>query len=184
MYIRSQYRDTEPKAWLLGDGFVGDQYPLCTEAPSKAFLRKGAKWVYNGPEAREQMHYQYSSQYSDDTNTGIIRFHLNASSSALYAALCGNAAGDEECSFSSEVVLAEDLPCDGTECKVDAPRVVRLPPTAGRAYAVYFEYGKERCSCVTAWLLLSLLLRRLLLHRALVAFRDSMELRFRLLFGC
>jgi hypothetical protein len=36
-----QYRDFFPKGNLYG-GFLGDGYPLCNEAPSRAFLRKGA----------------------------------------------------------------------------------------------------------------------------------------------
>lgn len=43
MYLDGEKRDPFPKKDLTG-GFIGDGYPLCTDLPSKSFLRKGATY--------------------------------------------------------------------------------------------------------------------------------------------
>ena len=43
----SQRTDQFPKMNLY-DGYLGDGYPLCEDAPAKAHLRKGATYLYLG----------------------------------------------------------------------------------------------------------------------------------------
>ena len=55
------YRDIFPKANLYG-GFLGDGYPLCNEAPSRSFLRKGATYRLLGKSLTDSS-YAYDKRW-------------------------------------------------------------------------------------------------------------------------
>lgn len=83
---------------------------------------------------------------TDYDSSETVRFSLDPSSSALYAALCGAAGASASCNFKSRVFLGETLECFGAECLLDAPRVVRLNATIGdKSASIYFEYVRPAC---------------------------------------
>ena len=55
------YRDIFPKANLYG-GYLGDGYPLCNEAPSRSFLRKGATYRLLGKSLTDNS-YAYDKRW-------------------------------------------------------------------------------------------------------------------------
>ena len=153
MKIEAVWRDPFPKRDLLG-GYIGDGFPLCSDAPSRAFLRKGAKWRYlgfNSPLPDLQTDNGYDG-YDHDT-ADVTRLDLHPFNSSLYAALCkpgaaaplGAAAASAPCAWQSTVILGADLPCDGIECDVDTARVVRLSVVNSTNTTVWFEYVRAPC---------------------------------------
>eukprot|EP01052_Picozoa_sp_SAG31_P027285 SAG31_NODE_2540_length_5538_cov_7.680859_4_plen_734_part_01 len=125
MQIRAQFRDPFPKMDLDGK-FLGDSYPLCSDLPSKAFLKPGAVYSFLGSSSQPVLHAE----------SGHII--LNASTSALYQFLTADpqAAG--------EITLMESLPCDGSECLVDTVTVVGVI-AAGSNTPVFWEYLQIPC---------------------------------------
>ena len=74
-------------------------YPLCTEMPSKAFLRSGARYVFLGGDP--------SPRVQEDESTQVTSWlTLNAATSALYQVLCTPAASSGACTYQSEVTLS------------------------------------------------------------------------------
>lgn len=57
MYLNGEKRDPFPKS-DLGNGYIGDGYPLCKDLPPRDFLRKGATFRavgnYNRPELKPE----------------------------------------------------------------------------------------------------------------------------------
>ena len=62
-------RSIEHKDWFpkigLGESYVGDQYPLCSDLPEKHFLRKGATFVALGGNILPQHHLDPNYYYVD-----------------------------------------------------------------------------------------------------------------------
>eukprot|EP00937_MAST-01D_sp_MAST-1D-sp2_P000967 g967.t1 len=154
MRIDANWRDRFPKR-APGGGFIGDQYPLCTDLPARTHMRKGARYRYiGGPEPEKQPGVD-----SIATTTRNLRLKP---ASKLFKALCNapiaSVAEEPHCHLKSEVVLSDDLPCgiesvapgEATECSVDAPRVVALPGVGATSpdgrMDVYYEYIRPPCT--------------------------------------
>ena len=69
-----------------------------------------------------------------------LRLTPDASSSALYRALCDRRSG--ACAFPLELTLAADLACHADECNVDTVTVVKI---VDGARVVYYEYVPAAC---------------------------------------
>jgi cullin-associated NEDD8-dissociated protein 1 len=121
MRILGDRRDPFPKR-NLRSGYIGDGLPLCSELGARPFLSKGARWSLLGASPLPLLQADPASF----ATTTVLRLSLNASSSALYRELCRPGPDGVSCSYPSIVELAQTLPCDGGECAVDQPRVVRL----------------------------------------------------------
>lgn len=137
MFIRADWRDTFPKLGL-GRRYIGDGYPACWDLPQRAFLRKGAKYIYLGQDPLGTL----NGDHGHVRNYPVLT--LDSSSSKLFEALCGGRGAQATCSaMRSEVVLAANLPCDGVECDVQTVRTVQVD-RAGKS-PVFFEYVREPC---------------------------------------
>ena len=79
MRIVGASRDAFPKMDLY-DGYLGDGYPLCRDAPPRRFLRKGAAYSYLG-------HTSLPRQQSGRNGSGFLAL---STASALYRTLCAN----------------------------------------------------------------------------------------------
>lgn len=137
MKIVAAARDQFPKMDLL-NGFIGDGYPLCTDLPSRPFLRKGARYHYLGLKPYPRLVLD-PSRYADPNRTDIVRLNLDASTSALHAKLCRPIAATGQCDYLSTVTLDSNLACGGIECSVQTVRVVRL------GTGVFYEYEELPC---------------------------------------
>ena len=138
--INAAWRDKLPKA-KLDSGFIGDQYPLCNELPPQHWRRAGAKFVYTG----------YSSDEGDlvdsenpATFSGRPRF-APALDSPLFNALCGSLVSGH-CSYPTEVVLTETLPCTGDECNAQEVLSVKI---ARGTLVGYYTYVPMPCVRLT-----------------------------------
>ena len=126
-----------PKTDLNGN-FIGDTYPLCTDFPDQHFLMKGAKFRLMGDSSGEPKHF--------DRPDASPRLTPSQSDSELFDQLCA-ADNAGTCQFAAEVtralspvfvsnsfrlpgdwqvVLSENLNCDGDECEVDTLSVVKM----------------------------------------------------------
>ena len=86
------------------------------------------------------------TEFGDDGDGTVERFHLLANTSRLFRALCDLDTTSGACRFRGTVVLGENLPCDGMECAVDTARTVRLNITEnGETFPVYYEYVRPAC---------------------------------------
>ena len=134
MRIIPEFRDQFPKMNLYR-GHIGDGYPLCIHLPPRMFLRKGASWLYLGTNP-------LPTQIQDPPEFGlgndVKRVILDASSSALYHALC-RPDGTGQCQYASHVELNETLQCDGVECDVDTVRVVNVSNA-------FYEFVRPACA--------------------------------------
>ena len=129
MKIVADWRDEFPKSNLNG-GFIGDRYALCTDLPSKSFLKKSAKYRLLGGKSSPEL--MKDPSWFDNDDNGILRAELDPSSS-LYQKLFNNGNG-----YQLLVELDTDLTCYGVECKVDTLRVVKVNN-------VYYEYVERPC---------------------------------------
>jgi len=136
MQIKYNLRDQFPKMDLM-DNFIGDGFPLCTDLPGKAFLRKGATYRYLGINPSPELQFD-SSRICDLSDTSVVRFLLNSETSALYEALCLRSTASGECTFPATVTLNETLACVGLECDVQVVRVVQLNDK-------FYEYVQLPC---------------------------------------
>jgi hypothetical protein len=138
--VRVDDRDRFPKVNLY-DQYLGDGFPLCSDLPSRGFLRAGARY------RRTFTFDETTSAWFAVTNAPSI---VLGSGSRLARALCGRPGGaplfgvgvnSSGCMFEDEVTLSDDLSCDGDECLVwnDALTIVS---TKVREVAVY--------SCINA----------------------------------
>ena len=135
MRINPKFRDLLPKMNLYG-GYIGDTYPLCSDLPSKHFLRKGATYRFIGASPLPQL-IEDPGDYSL-SNDKIKRVNLDKSSSLLHNALC-NPDPSGKCRFKPEVKLSKKLSCDGIECTVNSVRVVNVSN-------VFYEYVQPACA--------------------------------------
>ena len=131
------------------DRHLGDGYPLCHALPSKPFLRLGATFKLLGPSPIPTLFDDPISWKGDPATPLLV---LNASSSALYRALCADPADEalvagapsrKQCTFPDEITLSSNLACDGAECRVDTLRTVQL--TSGSNVTYYYEYVPVAC---------------------------------------
>lgn len=127
-----RFRDIFPKRGLDGK-FIGDRYPLCSDLPERAFLKKGAKYKLLGgnPSPKWQHHTGV------DWNDPLTKRFVVHSGSALYDALQCKVA-NEACTFQPIITLSQTLPCSGDECKVDTVRTVQVG-------SVFYEYIRMPC---------------------------------------
>ena len=139
MKIKAAHRDSTPKMNLYS-GHIGDHYPLCADVPTRAFLRIGAKFrLLSGNLATMQPDWKPGP----GEESRQPRLVLGQNSSALHKVLCGEQGpAGEGCRLRSEIVLAANLACDGTECTVDTVLVVGVVD-ANRT--VYYEYIRQPC---------------------------------------
>jgi len=137
MLIRVDWRDTYPKLGLR-NRFVGDGYPACWDLPSRAFLRKGARYSYIGLDPRGKM----QPDHARITDHPLMV--LDESSSRLFELLCGGRGTGATCdNMRGEVTLMENIACSGNECDVETVRTVQVN-RAGKK-PVYFEYIRVPC---------------------------------------
>ena len=129
MKIQIQWRDQYPKLGLDGK-YVGDQYMMCADVPSKAFLKKGAQYRLLGNNEVSQ------TQHPQRDNKGNVLTHVLDSSSELSTELCQD--DGNSCKFPPLVNLDRSINCFGTECSMDVVHVVQV-------YDVYYEYVKPAC---------------------------------------
>lgn len=171
MQIRSQgnqpYRDAYPKTDLY-DGYIGDQYPICADLPNREYLRKGARYSYLGhsPLPKKQ---DDGPIMLDDPQLNP-RLAPDPTKSALYQRLCHAIGVSSTCTFPSEIVLSDDLPCDGMECLVDTAIVVKIQAGAESVFSSTYArlalsspfsmmavgrrrkvLTRERSACVLMW---------------------------------
>jgi len=135
MKMNAEWRDIFPKS-DLGEGYLGDRYPLCTSLPRQAFLRRGARYRYTGLDATEKP--------KCEKQTGCKRMTLDGDASALYVKLCGASGVGAPCSFPAEVRLDAHIPCHGDECLADTLSVVKVKGPLGQT-PVYYEYVPTPC---------------------------------------
>lgn len=141
MYINPAARDLNPKTDLYGD-YIGEKRPLCVEMPDRAFLRKGATYLYSGytkPKGPEQ---PLGTHWIKSWNPDSLGFVTLATTSPLYQVLCAPDS-DGLCQWQSETSLDENLECDGTECLVDTVHSVQV--VSGDGETVYYEYKPVEC---------------------------------------
>ena len=128
----------------LYDGYLGDATPLCTDWPSRGFLRRGARYTYLGtsPLHRHQDDGWYldSSSFVSPPAAGAAL--LLQDSSDLYRALCNAESPTGPCRFELDITLSTNLPCNGRECHVDSVIVVQMQ---SGAETVYFEHIRPAC---------------------------------------
>lgn len=137
--IRADFHDRLPKA-DLGDGFVGDGYPLCDELPGPDFLMPGARFEFTGSGSVEGDEIDSAGPEDEAGRRG--RFAPEPGVSALHARLCAAPAAGEPCTFPIVVELDEALECSG-EQECGAGRVytvqVRDPVANVTQYYSYFQ---------------------------------------------
>ena len=136
--IGASSRDVFPKLNLYG-GFLGDAYPLCSELPSRVFLRRGARFSYLGSSA-------LPTQQRARTSEGAGRLLTLDASSALHETLCNawQAGGSSECRFRTSIELDANLPCSGVECEIDEVVIVQVKSPGG-VRVVHYEFLRPPC---------------------------------------
>ena len=133
MRIQASWRDRFPKI-DLNDGYIGDGYALCTDFPSRMFLRKGSTYRFLGSSSLPELMDDPAQLASDPTAKRMIL----TNTSALRAFLC-NADLNGNCRYSTIVSISSNLPCAGIECSIDTVRVVQLTNTS------FYEYVPPPC---------------------------------------
>eukprot|EP00928_Gymnodinium_smaydae_P011944 TRINITY_DN1436_c0_g1_i1.p1 TRINITY_DN1436_c0_g1~~TRINITY_DN1436_c0_g1_i1.p1 ORF type:complete len:1935 (-),score=245.15 TRINITY_DN1436_c0_g1_i1:282-5306(-) len=121
MVMNPDRHDAYPKPDLYG-GYLGDNYPLCSDVPADAFLARGAKYVLLG------------TTYDGASDVMTLR-----RDSSLYSVLCGSDPLAESCNFMRPVVELQDaIPCFEEECNVLGMRVVKVSNA-------FFEFSPPKC---------------------------------------
>lgn len=159
-------RDPFPKIGLddKGDrGYIGDRVKRCEDMPDKAWLKKGAKYVFRG--SSPNLEFGRMDPTSWDAYPDASRLVLDESSgSGLYSRLCNPEPLTGACQYESTVILSEDVACVGTctagdhpdtipvagqqpcECSIDEPRTIRVDqPSSTGLPSSWYEYMKEEC---------------------------------------
>lgn len=121
----------------LNGWYVGDGMPLCSDLPKRHFLKKGATYRLLGSSPSPRL-LNEPDEWA--TREGVRRVFLRKDS-ALYEKICNKESpNNKSCRYQSKLVLDVDLPCTGTECDIDAPRVVEVE--AG----LFYEYSRMPCA--------------------------------------
>jgi uncharacterized protein (DUF1800 family)/uncharacterized protein (DUF1501 family) len=152
MVLNPESRDDYPKTKLKLSGYIGDDFPLCTDLPAQHYLAMGAKFVLTGSTSMENIEDPElrSPQNDDDAREAIDflgRFAPSPTSSGLYSVLCARTGGvGTPCTFPKEVVLEANIVCDGRqECGADTIEVVQMVDPADGNNTVYYTYSKVPC---------------------------------------
>jgi hypothetical protein len=120
----------------LGNWYIGDGLPLCSDLPDRHFLRAGAAYRLLGSSAVADLLSEDSDWVSSDS---VVRLRLDESS-ALFAMLCNSLDGPSaDCRFRGKAVVAETMACTGRECDIESPRVVQVN-------GAFFEYLRPSCA--------------------------------------
>ena len=130
MRLEAERRDRFPKT-DLANGYIGDYYPLCTDLPAMSFLRIGAKYRLLGSSRQPELKKQ-TWKVSKGTQTLALD-----SSSNLFHKLCMPSQLGA-CSYPSVVILDDNLPCNGLECKLDTVHVIQVG-------SAFYEYIRIPC---------------------------------------
>jgi len=136
MKIEAEWRDKFPKMGLDGK-YIGDKYPLCSDLPSKHFLKKGAKYRLLGISNSPELHVDPQT-WATDTATKRFILRKPSKGTSLYTKLC-NPASNGYCRYQHIVELDKDYACLGDECLVDTVRVIQVNP------GVFYEYVRKPC---------------------------------------
>ena len=93
MLINPKSRDDYPKTKLKLSGYIGDEYPLCTDLPAQHYLAIGAKFVLTGATSIEDIEAAELLSPQDDRDARAAidylgRFAPSPDSSGLYSVLC------------------------------------------------------------------------------------------------
>jgi hypothetical protein len=135
MKIMIEYRDILPKMGL-DRKYVGDGFPLCSDQPSKLFLKSGATYRLLGSSSLPEL-MSDPPKWASDPLTKRLRLQPNGPDS-LFTKLCGSE-DPALCNFKSKIVLDRNLACSGEECFVETLRVVEVIP------GIYYEYTSLPC---------------------------------------
>ena len=133
MRIIPDWRDRFPKSDTT-NGYIGDSYPLCSDFPSKSFLRQGATYRFLGSSSLPELMEDPTDFATKDTITRVL---LNETSS-LRTLLC-NEDHTGNCVFQNSVTLSNNYNCTGVECEVGTLRVVQVNANT------YYEYVPAPC---------------------------------------
>ena len=133
MKIIPEWRDKFPKTDTTGR-YIGDTYPICSDFPSKPFLRKGAMYRFL---ARSSLPELMTDPIDFSREATVVKLVLNETS-ALRSVLCNE---DEtgKCVFKNSVTLPTNYECVGIECDIDTPRVVQITEDA------HYEFVHPPC---------------------------------------
>ncbi len=158
MFIKVEWRDIFPKMGLNGK-YVGgkhnffayaslmkycsslifrsvdeDGYILCSDIPSKAFLREGAMYRLLGKtkvSELQKMHFRDPKAQSD-IHVTELSYH-----SSLRNTLCD--LKGKKCRYPPTVTIKSSIECSGIECDLDTVQVVEVGDD------VFYEYVKPPC---------------------------------------
>ena len=133
MKIVPEWRDSFPKSDTTS-GYIGDGYPLCSDFPSKPFLRKGATYRLLGSSSLPELMSDPSDFAKKET---VIRVVLSEHST-LRDALC-NEGQDGNCILKNSVTLTANYNCTEIECDVESVRVVQVAPNT------FYEFVHPPC---------------------------------------
>jgi hypothetical protein len=131
MKIQPQWRDHHPKFGLDGK-YIGDEYIICSDIPSHAFLKKGAKFRLLGKDSVSKLQHPHR----DDEGNTIT--HILDSTSDLLTLLCQESV-DGKCRYPSSVEIENTINCVGIECAADNLQIIQV------AQNIYYEYLKPPC---------------------------------------
>ena len=133
MKIQPTWRDKFPKSHTE-NGYIGDNFPLCIDLPSRHFLRKGARYRFLGSSSLPEMVDDPPEFATDNT----IQQMVLSENSNLRAQLC-NVDRNGSCQYMNTVILPTNLNCVDNECNVDTLRVVKV------AENMFYEYVQYPC---------------------------------------
>jgi len=141
MAIDASKHDAFPKQNLYG-GYLGDGYPLCTDLPSRAWLHKGATFRYLGLRWPLPTRMKFGDPAFGGPDLTL------ASNSTLYGQLCSRESSGI-CRFPAEVVLSSKAQCDGDECDIDQPNILRLEFNG--TLQAFYQYVPHPCVQLTVY---------------------------------
>lgn len=130
-------------------GYIGDNYPLCTDLPKRHALRKGATFRLLGSSNTPELMYEPTSNRLYSTNWGnkpfLERLELSKAS-PLYKVLCAEVNG--KCTYPGKVVLNSTLDYSdpnlqsGLEYTSESLRTIRVKSSVS---SIYYEYVRQPC---------------------------------------
>jgi len=142
MELVLEYRDQFPKT-KVGGGYLGDDYPLCSELPSQHYLKKGAKYVLHG--WTSALGSFYDTVAYGNNSKAREHFTPSSNSSSLFTELCAADSESGKCTFPPVVVLNHSVSCSGpVECEADTLRVVKMVDPLDNE-TLYYTYEEKPC---------------------------------------
>ena len=160
--LQPMWRDPFPAVGLLGKGYLGDGYPLCSDLPARGFLRRGAVRSYIGPSVADcddpptcplngpqptccDPHGENKKDYIMLNHDGAY-LTLDDPSSALHQRLCARAPADDPasvpCNLASQITLDATLACSGIECTASTVHVIKVVDGDTTAF---YEWHRPAC---------------------------------------